>query len=142
MRIRGIVDSSRKEPGAIGEKRNVLCARRKIASGLEHNVLRTSNLALDLLTCPPSSLNGPGRKLAIRPSLLDQSSEPVLAEGGNQLAVGIRVGQVTRRMLVFSWANPTPRKSYPMTPMEARINASLLLTSLAMLFNNWKIEAT
>ena len=56
-------------------------------SCLLHDGLGAANLPLDLLTRPPSSLDGARLEVAVRPRLLDQRRDPFLAESIGDLAV-------------------------------------------------------
>lgn len=66
-----------------------------IASCLLHDCLRSADLPLDLLTSPARSLDGTSLELPVRSGLLDHRGDPILTESIGQLAVGVRVCQVT-----------------------------------------------
>lgn len=104
--------------------------RHDSTSCLDH-ALGTANLALDLLARPPGSFDGTLLELAVRPSFLNHGCNPVLAEDLGQLAVGISIGKITRESLVFCPTVPfqSSMLTYPMTPMAARMRASLRLGS-------------
>jgi hypothetical protein len=113
-------------------------------SGLLHDILGASDLALNLFPSPAGSLDRAGLEFAVRTSLLDESSEPILTERFDQLAIRIRISKITGRSV-----SPTRGRtglgmvgSYPMTPMEARIKGSLRLVSLAMELSKVKILVT
>ena len=91
-------------PVAIGGNRAVLGARNgrvvladltHSPSCLGHNGLCATNLPLDLLARPPSSLDGARLELAVRPRLLNHGRDPLLPESISQLAVGVRVCEIT-----------------------------------------------
>lgn len=79
-------------------------------SSLGHDGLRTTQLTLDLLTSPASSLNSSRLEFSVGLGLLDHSGEPVLSESINQFAIGVGVGQVTGNWLahvrtLIVWTN-------------------------------------
>lgn len=108
----------------------VLLANRD-ALGLGHDAGRTAELTLDLLASPAGSVDCPGLELAVGLGLLDESSQPVLAEDVNELPVGISIGEITDYKLVWGKAMAN-KATYPMTPMDARMRASLRFMSLAI----------
>lgn len=116
-------------------------------SALLHHARGTSKLALDLLASPPRRLNSPGLEFAVGPSLLDQCSNPILTEGFNKFSVRIGIGKITKYWLVTSTSEMPDkvfkiRRSYPITPIEALIKASLRFASPAMLLSSSKIDCT
>jgi hypothetical protein len=64
-------------------------------SSLLHDGLLAADLALDLFAGPAGSLDSAWLELAIGLGLLDQSSQPVLSEGVDELAVRESIGEVT-----------------------------------------------
>lgn len=64
-------------------------------SRLLHGSGLATKLALNQFTGPASSLNGARLELAVRLRLLDHGRQPVLAERLDELAVGIRISEVT-----------------------------------------------
>ena len=114
-------------------------------SGLSHDGLCAADLALNLLASPSGRLNRPRLELAVRLGLLDHGSQPVLTEGVDEFAIGIGLGQVTssksqRQVLLAEGVSAAG--TYPMTPMDARIRASLRFMSLAMLLRRLKMVGT
>lgn len=77
------------------------CWPSSISSRLLHHRLRAADLPLDLLPGPASSFNGARLELPVRPRFLNHCCDPILAEGIRQLAVGVRVRQVTVGELVI-----------------------------------------
>lgn len=60
-----------------------------------HDRLRAANLPLNLLTGPPSSLDGARLELNVGPRLFDHGGNPFLPENISQLAVGVCVCEIT-----------------------------------------------
>lgn len=65
---------------------------------LSHDSLVTTDLSLDLLTSPASSLDSSGLEFPVGLGLLNHRTEPVLTERINQLAVGVGVGKITAKV--------------------------------------------
>ena len=64
-------------------------------SCLLHDGLGAANLPLDLLPRPASSFNGARLELPVRPRLLNHGRDPFLPESISQLAIGIRICEIT-----------------------------------------------
>ena len=101
-------------------------------------------MALDLLASPPGHVGGPGRVLAVRLGLLDESGDPLLTEGLGELAGRVRIGKVTELLVCACACVQTYGKepTYPITPIELLMRASLRLPSVAMRLSSWKMGAT
>ena len=111
-------------------------------SRLCHDGLLTTKLALNLLPSPPSSVNCAWLEFAVGLGLLDHSSQPILSESIDKLTTGERLSKVTGKIVRNGFPNIVLRTTYPITPIDDRIKASLRFISCEMRLSSWKTDCT
>ena len=96
------------------------------ASGLL-KTLSTSNLSLNLLTSPASGIDCSCLEITVLTGILDHLSEPFSAVEDCEFAVGESLSKIT--MSVSNDTRIFEINTYPMTPIEDLMRASLLFAS-------------
>jgi hypothetical protein len=89
------------------------------------NTLRPANLALDLLASPACCVDSSDLELAVLASVLDHLGEPISAVVGRELSVRKGISKVPELVSIGRRQNSI-LITHPITPIEARIRASLL----------------
>ena len=102
--------------------------------------VRSTNLTLDLLPGPTCSLDSTGREFAVLACILDHCGEPFLTIEALEFAAGECIREIT--VVVSLYSTNGPLRTYPITPIEERMRASLLFWSSQTMFNSEKIDST